>query len=88
MLTIPTRAKFVEQSIVGSKYGSRLVREFSEAMTLALENGQRSIVFSFDPDSFKDNNLKLINGLFIEYLAIKKYMISDINSSRFRVRLI
>lgn len=88
MLTLPTRAKMVENQLGNSNYGNKLIYDIQVAMNEAMHNGRRSIQFTFDSQSLMLEHMKIVNSLFVEYLTIKKYKIVDIKPTGFRMNLI
>lgn len=75
MLTLPTRAKFVETQLGSSIYGSKLLFELHTAMLLAVSIGRKSVLFKFDQEYMNDDKAKLLNEMFVEHLKSKKYKI-------------
>lgn len=88
MLSLPTRAKMIENQLGSTDYGIKLICDIQLAMNQAFNNGRKSIEFKFDNNSFMLDHLKIINSMFIEYLTIKKYKIVNIKPTGFRMNLV
>tara|TARA_A100000172_G_C3044260_1_gene111817 strand:+ start:4335 stop:4601 length:267 start_codon:yes stop_codon:yes gene_type:complete len=87
MLTLPTRAKFVETQLGASIYGSKMIFEMHEAMLRATNAGRSSVLYHFDKSYLNDPKAKLLNKLFIEYLKSKKYKIDKETDQNFLIHI-
>lgn len=88
MISLPTRAKSVEMHLQSTPYGRRLVYQFQEAYISATKLGHKSLVFKFDPDMMDTPSYRMTNRMMAEYLAIKKYLVKDVDTEQIKINLL